>query len=59
MVDAKKLFLEIKSAAKRNGHADVVIASPFVFLPELKKINGSVVVLAVAAILWYFFGSKF
>lgn len=46
ILDAKKLFLEIKSAAKRNGHADVVIASPFVFLPELKKINGSVVVLA-------------
>lgn len=39
ITDAKKLFTQIKQAAKKNSQADVVIATPYVFLSELKKIT--------------------
>lgn len=44
--DAKKNFEKIKKGATLFKNIDTAIASPFVYLPELSKISGSVLRLA-------------
>lgn len=53
LIDAKKLFLEVKKTASRIKNAQTIICPPFVYLSELNKLySGHRITLGAQDVFW-------
>ena len=53
LAEAKRLFMEVKDVASRQKKANVVIAPPAVFLPEISRLyTGSKILFAAQDVFW-------